>query len=221
MNHHIRVPEIRVIYKEVNIVMQTRDALGKAKALGLDLVEVAPNVRPPVCRIVDYGKWKYEQKKQKKENTRSRTKEKEVKFRVRIEAHDYEIKLRRAEDFLAGGNKLRLQLQFRGRENAFKQLGVELMLRVKEDLSSMASCDLEPKLSGRSVLMMMSPLPAEQQVRKWRREEHEDEDVDLDAHEAAEAAEAEAEEQLDAAEESDAGQIEAEEVESEKADAKE
>ncbi len=202
-------------------MMQTRDALGKAKALGLDLVEVAPNVRPPVCRIVDYGKWKYEQKKQKKENTRSRTKEKEVKFRVRIEAHDYEIKLRRAEDFLAGGNKLRLQLQFRGRENAFKQLGVELMLRVKEDLSSMANCDLEPKLSGRSVLMMMSPLPAEQQVRKWRREEHEDEDVDLDAHEAAEAAEAEAEEQLDAAEESDADQVEAEEVGSEKADAKE
>lgn len=188
--------------------MQTRDALGKAKALGLDLVEVAPNVRPPVCRIVDYGKWKYEQKKQKKENTRNRTKEKEVKFRVRIESHDYEIKLRRAEDFLAGGNKLRLQLQFRGRENAFKQLGVELMLRVKEDLSSMANCDLEPKLSGRSVLMMMSPLPAEQQVRKWRTDEHEDDDIDLDAHEAAEAAEAEAEEQLDAAEEDDADKAE-------------
>lgn len=189
-------------------MMQTRDALGKAKALGLDLVEVAPNVRPPVCRIVDYGKWKYEQKKQKKENTRTRTKEKEVKFRVRIEAHDYEIKLRRAEDFLAHGNKLRLQLQFRGRENAFKQLGVELMQRVKEDLSSMANCDLEPKLSGRSVLMMMSPLPPDQQVRKWRLEEHDD-DVDLDAHEAAEAAEAEAEEELDVAEESDAAAVEA------------
>ncbi|MCF6311849.1 MAG: translation initiation factor IF-3 [Verrucomicrobiales bacterium] len=199
-----------MIYKEVNIVMQTRDALGKAKALGLDLVEVAPNVRPPVCRIVDYGKWKYEQKKQKKENTRNRTKEKEVKFRVRIESHDYEIKLRRAEDFLSGGNKLRLQLQFRGRENAFKQLGVELMHRVKEDLLGMATCDLEPKLSGRSVLMMMSPLPAEQQVRKWRLEEHGDEDLDLEAHEAAEAAEAEAEEKLDAAEESDAEQAEAE-----------
>ncbi len=197
--------------------MQTRDALGKAKALGLDLVEVAPNVRPPVCRIVDYGKWKYEQKKQKKENTRTRTKEKEVKFRVRIEAHDYEIKLRRAEDFLSQGNKLRLQLQFRGRENAFKQLGVELMQRVKKDLSSMANCDLEPKLSGRSVLMMMSPLPAEQQVRKWRLEEHDD-DIDLDAHEAAEAAEAEAEKELDVAEESEAAAAEAEEEATEGSD---
>ena len=183
--------------------MQTRLALEKAKALGLDLVEVAPNVRPPVCRIVDYGKWKYEQSKLKKESTRARQKEKEVKFRVRIEPHDYEIKLRRAEDFLAHGNKLRLQLQFRGRENAFKQLGVELMQKVKEDLSTMGSCDLEPKLSGRSVLMMMSPLPPEQQVRKYRLEEHGDE-IDLDAHEAAEAAEAEAEEKLDAAEEADA-----------------
>jgi len=183
--------------------MQTQVALGKAKALGLDLVEVAPNVRPPVCRIVDYGKWKYEQSKLKKESTRTRQKEKEVKFRVRIEPHDYEIKLRRAEDFLADGNKLRLQLQFRGRENAFKQLGVELMQKVKEDLSTMGSCDLEPKLSGRSVLMMMSPLPSEQQVRKYRLEEHE-EDIDLEAHEAAEAAEAEAEEKLDAAEEDDA-----------------
>ncbi len=203
MNHRIRATEIRVIYKEVNIVMQTRLALEKAKALGLDLVEVAPNVRPPVCRIVDYGKWKYEQAKLKKESTRTRQKEKEVKFRVRIEPHDYEIKLRRAEDFLAHGNKLRLQLQFRGRENAFKQLGVELMQKVKEDLSAMGNCDLEPKLSGRSVLMMMSPLPPEQQVRKFRRDDHLHDEIDLDAHEAAEAAEAEAEAKLDAAEEAD------------------
>lgn len=201
MNSRIRVPEIRVIYEDVNIVMSTREALGKAQALGLDLVEVAPNVRPPVCRIVDYGKWKYEQAKQKKESKRTRQKEKEVKFRVRIESHDYEIKLRRAEDFLAHGNKLRLMLQFRGRENAFKQLGVELMLRVKKDLSTMGHCDLEPKISGRSVLMLMSPLPADQQVRKFRLEEHEHDDIDLDAHEAAEAAEAEAEAKLDAEEE--------------------
>jgi len=184
-------------------VMSTQEALGKAKALGLDLVEVAPNVRPPVCRIVDYGKWKYEQAKQKKESNRTRQKEKEVKFRVRIDPHDYEIKLRRAEDFLAHGNKLRLQLQFRGRENAFKELGFELMQKVKEDLSTMGHCDLEPKLSGRSVLMMMSPLPADQQVRKFRLEEPDDEDIDLDAHEAAEAAEAEAEAGAEEAQDAD------------------
>ena len=184
-------------------MMSTQEALGKAKALGLDLVEVAPNVRPPVCRIVDYGKWKYEQAKQKKESNRTRQKEKEVKFRVRIDPHDYEIKLRRAEDFLAHGNKLRLQLQFRGRENAFKELGFELMQKVKEDLSTMGHCDLEPKLSGRSVLMMMSPLPADQQVRKFRLEEPDDEDIDLDAHEAAEAAEAEAEAGAEEAQDAD------------------
>ena len=191
MNERIRVPEVRVIYKDINAVVPTRKAIAKAKELGLDLVEVAGNVRPPVCRIVDYGKWRYEQSKQKKDKKKAKIKEKEVKFRVRIEKHDYEIKMRRAEDFLSQGFKLRMILQFRGRENAFRNLGFDLMQKVKEDLLGMAHIDLEPKLNNRSILMMLSPLPKEKQKPKFRLEE---EEVDLDAHDEAEAADAAAHE---------------------------
>ncbi len=186
VNERIRVPEIRVIYEDLNMIMRTQEALRKAKQLGLDLVEIAPTARPPVCRICDYGKWKYDQAKQKKDN-KPKVKEKEVKFRVRIDPHDYQIKMRRAEDFLAHGFKLRLQLQFRGRENAHKELGFELMNQVKKDLGGMAHIDLEPKLNNRNILMMVSPLPTNQQKPKFRSPD--DEEVDWEKHEADEAAE--------------------------------
>ncbi len=190
INERIRVPEVRVLYKDANKIMPTRKAVELAKNAGLDLVEVASNARPPVCRIVDYGKWRYEQSKQKKDKQASKVKEKEIKFRVRIEQHDYEMKLKRAEDFLAHGCKLRMQLQFRGRENAHKELGFELMKKVRADLSGMAHVDLEPKLNNRSILMLLSPLPKEKQRPRFRVDD--DEEVDFDAHEAAEAADDEA-----------------------------
>ncbi|MEM9017588.1 MAG: translation initiation factor IF-3 [Verrucomicrobiota bacterium] len=196
VNERIRAPEIRVIYGEHNVVLPTHKALKKAKELGLDLVEIAPNARPPVCRIVDYGKYKYEQAKQKK-SEKPKKREKEVKFRVNIDPHDYGIKLMHAEDFLAHGFKVRIQLQFRGRQMAHKELGFELMGRVKEDLSTMAHVDLEPKLNNRNILMMLSPLPEEKQKRKFRAE---DEEVDL---EEVEAAHAEHEEDDDHSEEED------------------
>ena len=186
VNERIRVPEVRVIYGEHNVVVPTNKALDKAKQLGLDLVEIAPNVRPPVCRIVDYGKWKYEQSKLKK-NEKPKSREKEVKFRVNIGDHDYSIKMTRAEDFLSEGHKVRVQLQFRGRQMAHKDLGFDLMNRVKGDLKGVAHVDLEPKLNARNILMMLSPLPKQQQVRKFRTD---DEEYDIDDHEAAEAAEA-------------------------------
>jgi translation initiation factor IF-3 len=178
-----------VIYGTANAIMPTYKALAKAKELGLDLVEIAPNVRPPVCRIVDYGKWKYEQSKQKKNQKPTKKREKEVKFRVNIEEHDYNIKLTRAEDFLAAGFKVRMQLQFRGRQMAHKNLGFDLMNRVRVDLSGVANCDLEPKLSNRNIMMMLSPLPRERQVRKFRQNDAEIHDDEIDAHEAAEAEE--------------------------------
>ncbi len=187
VNERIRVPEIRVIYGEANLVLPTHKALTKAKSLGLDLVEIAPHARPPVCRIVDYGKWKYEQAKLKK-SEKPKKRDKEVKFGVNIDPHDYGIKLTRAEDFLAHGFKLRMVLWFKGRQMAHKELGFELMQRVKEDLSGMAHVDLEPKLNNRNILMMLSPFPKEKQVRKFRVDE--EEEIDLDAHEEAEAAEA-------------------------------
>ncbi|MCP5539317.1 MAG: translation initiation factor IF-3 [Akkermansiaceae bacterium] len=186
VNERIRVPEVRVIYGELNAVMPTRRALAKAQELGLDLVEVAAAARPPVCRIVDYGKWRYDQSKQKKDK-KPKAKEKEIKFRVRIDPHDYQIKMTRAEDFLAHGYKLRMQLQFRGRENAHKELGFELMKKVRDDLMGMAHIDLEPKLNNRSILMMLSPLPPNKQKPKFRKG---DEEVDLEAHERAEAEDA-------------------------------
>jgi len=187
VNERIRVSEIRVIYGEANLVLPTHKALTKAKSLGLDLVEIAPHARPPVCRIVDYGKWKYEQAKLKK-SEKPKKRDKEVKFGVNIDPHDYMIKLTRAEDFLAHGFKLRMVLWFKGRQMAHKDLGFELMQRVKEDLSGMANIDLEPKLNNRNILMMLSPFPKEKQVRKFRVDE--EEEIDLDAHDEAEAAEA-------------------------------
>jgi translation initiation factor IF-3 len=170
-----------VIYGEHNVVLPTWKALNKAKDLGLDLVEIAPNAKPPVCRIVDYGKFKYEQSKQKKSD-KPKKREKEVKFRVNIDPHDYAIKMMHAEDFLAHGFKVRVQLQFKGRQMAHKELGFDLMEKVKIDLSGMAHIDLEPKLNNRNILMMVSPLPAEKQRRKFRKD---GEIVDLTEADAA------------------------------------
>jgi translation initiation factor IF-3 len=164
-------------------VMSSRDAYFKAQSLGLDLVEIAPNADPPVCKIIDYGKWKYEQAKLKKnQKSKSATRLKEVKFRVRTEQHDYNIKMARAEKFLDTGHKVRVQLQFRGRENAHKELGFVVMKRVVEDLKTMAQVDQEPRLNGRAIGMILSPLPAHK--RKPRFTKFHDEDyVDADDEE--------------------------------------
>ena len=119
--------------------------------------------------MVDYGKWKYEQSKLKKTSkSKSVTRLKEVKFRVRTEQHDYNIKLGRIESFLDEGHKVRVQLQFRGRENAHRELGFEKLERVKGDLKTMGNVDQEPKLVGRNVVMVLSPLPESQRERKFK-----------------------------------------------------
>lgn len=195
VNERIRAPRVRVVTAkgEQLGVMDTREAVQRAKAIGLDLVEVASKADPPVCRVVDYGKWKYEQSKLKK-NTKSKatTRLKEVKFRVRTEQHDYNIKLGRAETFLEEGHKVRMQLQFRGRENAHRELGFEKMERIKNDLKTMAHVDQEPKLVGRNIVMVLSPLPPGQRERKFVLshgdliEEDDFEEDDLDAEESGE-----------------------------------
>ena len=149
-------------------VMDLRDAVKAAKERGLTLVEVAGKVDPPVCRIVDYGKWRYDQSKQKKNKEKTVAKMKEVKFRVRTEEHDYNIKMGRLEEFLDAGFKVRVQLQFRGRENAHKELGVEVLKKVKEDAKMMGHCDQEPRIAGRAVNMVLSPLPKGQRKRRFK-----------------------------------------------------
>jgi len=147
--------------------MNTRVAVEKAKSVGLDLVEVAANASPPVCRVCDYGKYKYEQAKLKKKTPKVSNRIKEIKLRVGTDTHDYNIKLARAEQFLDQGNKVRVRLQFRGRENAHRDIGFVVLTKVGEDLKEMANVDQAPRLAGRAVNMMLSPLPKEQRKRHF------------------------------------------------------
>lgn len=169
INDRIRSPKIRVVSADGQQlgVMNTREALLKAQALGLDLVEIAEKANPPVCKIIDYGKYKYEQSKLKKQKSKSATRMKEVKFRVGTGEHDYNIKMGRAEGFLDTNHKCRFVLQFRGRENAHKELGFVVLNRIIEDLKTMAQVDQPPRLNGRAVAMILSPLPQHQRKRKF------------------------------------------------------
>jgi translation initiation factor IF-3 len=179
VNHRIRAREVRVINgatSEQLGVMKLPDALRKAEEMGLDLVEVAPNANPPVCRIVNFGKYRYELAKQEKDKKSHAGKVKEVKFRVNIDNHDYLTKIRHAEEFLDKGNKLKVQLQFRGRQMAHQELGMAVVLRVKEDLATMGNVDMEPKLVGRAINMVMSPLPANKRKRRFKPMDVEPED---------------------------------------------
>lgn len=157
--------------------------------MGLDLVEVAPNANPPVCRIVDFGKFRYEMAKQDKEKKQSASKLKELKFRVNIDEHDYMTKIKRGEQFLDKGNKLKVQLQFRGREMAHKDLGEAVMRRVCNDLVGMAVVEMPPKQVGRSINMTLSPLPAAKRKRRFSIPEHDVEDLEDDSHEEHDDAE--------------------------------
>lgn len=169
INDRIRAPKVRVVNAngEQLGVMSSRDALIKAQSVGLDLVEIAGQADPPVCKIIDYGKYKYTQAKLKKGKSKSSTKMKEVKFRVGTGSHDYNIKLGRAETFLEGNHKVRFVLQFKGRENAHKELGFVVLKRIIEDLKTMAAVDQQPRLNGRAVAMILSPLPAHQRKRHF------------------------------------------------------
>ncbi len=183
INERIRAPKVRVVLStgEQLGVMNTRDALSRAKELGMDLVEVATTADPPVCRIIDYGRYKYQQAKLQKSSKSKSTRMKEVKFRVGTGTHDYNIKMARAESFLASGHKVRIQLQFRGRENAHQDLGYGVMEKVIQDMKTVGNVDQPPRLAGRAIGMVLSPLPEHQRVLKFKahlNEELEEEELD-------------------------------------------
>ena len=162
-NERIRSREVRVIGPTGDQigVMATDKAVALAKKAGYDLVEIAANATPPVCRILDFGKYMYEQSKKGKDSKGSTTsKIKEVKFRVRTGEHDYITKLRHAEEFLDKGNKVKITLTFRGRENEHKELGFDTVNRAISDLSNVGSSESPPRLAGRNIFAMISPLPA-------------------------------------------------------------
>lgn len=140
-------------------VIPTSQALSVAQQRGLDLVEVAPNATPPVCRIMDFGKYKYEQTKREREARRHQhsTKLKEIKIRLNIDPHDYETKLNHMREFLLEGMKVKVSLMLRGRENAHPELGNKLMQKVIEDIQGSGRAEMPPKLMGRNIHMLLSP----------------------------------------------------------------
>ena len=167
--------------------MKLSEAIKQAQGMGLDLVEVAPTANPPVCKIVDFGKFRYDISKQEKDKRASGTKLKEIKFRVNIDDHDYLTKIRHGEQFLDKGNKVRVQLQFRGREMAHQEFGMQLMYKVRDDLATMAQVEMEPKAAGRNITMTLSPLPANKRKRRFsfeNEEIEEDKDATPDAEDA-------------------------------------
>jgi translation initiation factor IF-3 len=148
--------------------MPTRQALERAKELDLDLVEVAPQAEPPVCRLMDFGKWKYEQDVRAKEarKRQSQVVVKEMKFRPKISSHDYEVKRNHVRRFLEEGSKVKITIMFRGREMAHTELGAKLLDRLAKDLLDLANIELMPKLDGRNMTMVLAPLKRPEKSEK-------------------------------------------------------
>lgn len=161
MNDKIRVPEIRLIDHEGENrgVLDPRDAIRMAEEVGLDLVEISPNAVPPVCKIMDFGKFKYEQQKKANEaKKKQRVIEiKEVKFRPNIDIHDYEVKMRNVTRFLEDGDKVKVTLRFRGREMAHQELGREVLERIATDTTELGKVESMPKMEGRQMIMVIGP----------------------------------------------------------------
>jgi translation initiation factor IF-3 len=181
VNQRIRAREVMTIGPEGQPlgILQLSDALAKARQFGLDLVEIAPNARPPVCKILDYGKFKYEIAKRERETKKQNlsAKVKELKFHLNTDTHDYMVKMRHAEDFLFKGMKVKAMLVLRGREMLRKEDGRVLAVKIVGDLAHVAAADNDPKLVGRNINMMLTPLPVKKRVRKYTVEDQVYEDV--------------------------------------------
>ena len=140
-------------------VISTREAISMAAEAGLDLVEISPTASPPVCKILDYGKFKYENQKRKNEAKKKQKviEVKEVKFRPSIDDHDYDVKMRSMQKFIGEGDKVKVTMRFRGRELAHQELGMDVLMRVKGDLDAIAKVEQFPRMEGRQMTMVVSP----------------------------------------------------------------
>ena len=161
VNHQIRISPVRVIDPDGEQlgILPIEKAMEAAEERGLDLVEVAPMARPPVCRIMDYGKFRYEEQRKAREARKKQQHVhiKEVKMRPGIEDHDYDFKLRHARRFLEEGNKVKLTMMFRGRQVAYPELGREVLLRVAQEVSDLSKVETAPQMEGRSMTMILAP----------------------------------------------------------------
>ena len=168
-NQRIKVPQIRVISPEGTQlgIMATDKALSLAQQFNLDLVEVAPNASPPVCRIMDFGKYVYEEQKKANHVKSTASKLKEIEFSARIADNDFHTKIRHAEEFLDKGNKVKLRLKFRGREMAPTEIGFRVITNALAELSGMGHADSEPRLLGKQINVMLTPHPPNKRKRKY------------------------------------------------------
>jgi len=180
VNYQIRISPVRVIDEDGEQlgIMEVDEARSIAEQRGLDLVEVAPTARPPVCKIMDYGKYKYEQAKQAKEAKKKQHQVhvKEMKFRPKIDDHDYEFKVAHVREFLEKGDKAKLTIMFRGREMIHQEFGLAILERVVEDLADVAVIEQEPKSEGRNMTMVLAParMPGRKPAESETTEEKED-----------------------------------------------
>ena len=168
VNEAIRSPEVRVIDPEGEMlgVMTPAAAVAKAREYGMDLVEISPNAEPPVCKIIDYGKYRYTEQKRKNEAKKNQkiVEIKEIKLRPNIDIHDYEVKIRAAKSFIEDGDKVKFTLRFRGREMAHTDVGRRVLERARDELALIAKVDSMPSLEGRQMTMLMSALPQQQKA---------------------------------------------------------
>jgi translation initiation factor IF-3 len=161
VNEDIRVPQVRLIDQDGEMigVMTAREAIQRAYSVGLDLLEISPNADPPVCKILDFGKFKYEQQKKKNEaKKRQKVIEiKEIKVRPNIDENDYQVKLRAMKSFIEEGDKVKVTLRFRGREMAHQDIGVKVLERIRGDMDFATKVEQMPKMENRQMVMVLTP----------------------------------------------------------------
>ena len=197
INDQIRVREVRIVSDDGSTVVPTRQALDMARAQGVDLVEISPNAKPPVCRLIDYSKFLYQQKKRAKELKAKQVKVevKEIRFGPQTDEHDYQCKLKHAKEFLEDGNKVRAYVFFRGRSILFKEQGEVLLLRFANDLEEYGKVEHMPSLEGKKMFLYLAPKKAgavKKSQQALDREKRAQEELEA-ANAAAEAQEEEAE----------------------------
>ena len=180
INEQIRVREVRIVGDNGSTVVPTRDALNMAREQGVDLVEISPNANPPVCRLIDYSKFLYQQKKRAKEMKAKQVKVevKEIRFGPQTDEHDYQFKLKHAREFLEDGNKVRAYVFFRGRSILFKEQGEVLLLRFANDLEEVGKVEGMPSLEGKKMFLYLAPKKAGAQKKSQQARDREKLQVD-------------------------------------------
>ena len=188
VNEQIHVREVRVVSDNGSEVMSTRKAQDLARHQGVDLVEISPNAQPPVCRLIDYSKFLYRQKRRQKELKQKQVKQevKEIRFGPQTDEHDYQFKLKHAQEFLTEGNKVRAYVFFRGRSILFKEQGEVLLLRFANDLEELGKVEQMPKLEGKKMFLYLAPKKAG--VAKKSQQKRDNEKREAEAREAQKAA---------------------------------